>query len=117
MGNMLALAVIGIVVIIFYKWHMCKDNPVNFYDLFIDQKTGKIGGSEFRINVAFLVTSWALIFFTIKGTLTEWFIAAYLTAFVADRMFSRKISSTGVTTNDIKNAAPPGIGKSVDDTH
>jgi hypothetical protein len=107
-GDTFALSVIGIIFIIFYRWHTNEDTPINLWDLFIDQKSGKMGGSEFRINVAFLVTSWALIFLTIKGNLTEWYITAYLTAFVADRMFSRKASSIGVLTNDgkVKDTTP-----------
>lgn len=81
---------------LFNKAQKSKTSPIDFTDLFIDPKTGKMGGSEFRINAAFMVTSWALIYLTIKGTLTEWFIAAYLTAFVADRVFSRKYNYTGM---------------------
>jgi hypothetical protein len=99
-GNSLAMSAIGAVLTIFYSWQKNKTNPIDFTDLFIDEKSGKIGGSEFRINVAFLVTSWTLIFLVLKGTLTEWYLTAYLTAFVADRMFSRK------ATNDNKNATP-----------
>lgn len=101
LGDASALLVIGLIAIFFYQAHKSEKNSFYFPDLFLDQKTGKIGGSEFRINVAFMVTSWALIFLTLKGNLTEWFIAAYLTAFVADRMFSRKSNSGAIV--DAKN--------------
>lgn len=88
-GNIFAVLVILIFCSILYKIHKSEKNNINFADLFLDKRTGKIGGSEFRINTAFLASTWALVFLTIKGALTEWFFAGYLAAFVADRIFSR----------------------------
>ena len=92
LGDSIALSGIGAVLVIFYKWHKNNSSPIDFSDLFISSRTGKMGGSEFRINVAFLVTSWALIFMTVRGSLTEWYLMAYLAAFVTDRVLSRKNS-------------------------
>jgi hypothetical protein len=92
LGKYSALAVVVFIVYLFYDMHKSTKNNISLADLFLDPKTGKIGGSEFRLNTAFIVTSWALVYLTIKGTLTEWYIAAYLTAFVADRVYSRMSS-------------------------
>ena len=91
-GNFLAALVVIAIIIEFYRMHISDKNPINFVDLFLDKKTGKIGGSEFRLNTAFMATTWALIFLTLKGALTEWFLTAYLAAFVVDRIFSRNSS-------------------------
>ena len=118
LGNLLALLVVIIVVYIFHREQKSTTSPIDFVDLFLDPKTGKIGGSEFRINTAFMVTSWALIYFTLKGTLTEWYIAAYLTAFVADRVFSTKYTYTGMingASNDGKTSTTTAA-KSADDS-
>lgn len=105
-GNSLSLLAIGAIIIILYQIHHSPLNSISFTDLFLDKKTGKIGGSEFRINIAFIATTWALVFLTIKGNLTEWFIAAYLAAFVVDRAFSRKNidvkQNTGESTESTK---------------
>ena len=92
LGDSLALSSIGAVLVVFYKWHKNTSSPIDFSDLFISSKTGRMGGSEFRINLAFLLTSWALIFMTIRGALTEWYLTVYLAAFVTDRVLSRKNS-------------------------
>jgi hypothetical protein len=98
-GNMLATITVLTIIDVLYRIHVSTKNNIDFSDLLINSKTGKIGGSEFRVNIAFLATTWALIFLTLKGSLTEWYVAAYLTAFVADRVFSRS-SSIKDNTND-----------------
>ena len=89
LGSSLGLLVLAALGMTLYLVNRSDKNQIDFTDLFINKKTGKLGGSEFRINIAFLLTSWALVFLTIQGSLTEWFLGAYLAAFVADRMFSR----------------------------
>jgi hypothetical protein len=97
-GKCVALSAIGLVIVVLYVLHHDHTNPIRFEDLFINEKTGKLGGSEFRVNIAFIATTWVLIFLTIKGSLSEWYVVAYLTAFVADRALSRNS-----TTKDIPN--------------
>jgi hypothetical protein len=106
-GNVLATVVLGIIVIVLYRIHTSTKNNIDFTDLLVNPFTGKIGGSEFRINAAFLATTWALIFLTLKGSLTEWYLGAYLTAFVADRVFSRNSSIKETTNVSTKKAATP----------
>lgn len=103
LGKYSALAVVIFVVYLFYDMHKSTKNNISIADLFLDPKTGKIGGSEFRLNTAFITTSLALVYLTIKGTLTEWYIAAYLTAFVADRVHSRIINSNFNDRGKVEN--------------
>lgn len=99
-GHTLVLSLIGMVLINLYLMHRSPTSRISFEDLFIDSKTGRMGGSEFRLNTAFLASTLALLYLTLKGLLTEWFFMAYLAAFVFDRINSRKKD----LENDIKNA-------------
>lgn len=72
--------------------HKSKDCTFNITDLLVG-RDGKIEGSKFRMNLAFGITSWVLIYSSLHGTLTEWLFAGYLAAWVADRKFSRDIKS------------------------
>lgn len=101
-GYALAILAIGMVVTHLYLLNRNPVSRIYFEDLFINHKTGKMGGSEFRLNTAFLATTWALIFMVIKGNLTEWFFAAYLAAFVFDKFNSRQKESG----NDNKEGKP-----------
>jgi len=87
-GKVFSLLLIATMMIIFVKAHFNEKSPIDLKDMFIDQ-SGKIGGSQMRLNVAFLVTSWVLIFQTLNGSLSEWLFAGYLAAFVYDRASSR----------------------------
>lgn len=89
MGQVLALSVITSIVIAIYKLHTNKSNPFDLTDLFINPKTKRLDGSMLRINLAFFVTTWAIVFAMLNDHMTEWLFAAYLAAFVADRKFNR----------------------------
>lgn len=52
--------------------------------------TGKLSDSKVRLNIAFIVTSWAFIYLTMSDHLTEWYVTVFLTAWVTDRIFARK---------------------------
>lgn len=69
--------------------HNRKDNKFDLLDLFTDGKTGKVDGANARLNMAFIIMSWVLTQLTIEGKLTEWYITAYVGAWVVDKMFSR----------------------------
>jgi len=87
-GNVIALLVLVAAVIGFVRAVASSENDFSLLDLFTEG--GKLGGSKMRMNGAWLVSTWAFIYITLKGTLTEWYVAAYLTAFVFDRFNSRK---------------------------
>lgn len=76
-----------------YQLHLSNKNQLNMADLFLDSNTNRISGSKFRLNIAFLVATWVLVWLTVKDKLTEWYITAYLGAFVLDRFASRNSSA------------------------
>lgn len=88
-GNLFSLLLMATLVILFWKAHRDPNSPLNLSDLLTDS-TGKIGGSQMRLNLAFLLVSWVVVYSTIKGNLNEWLFGAYLAAFVFDRMNARK---------------------------
>jgi amino acid permease len=89
-------------VVIFWRANKNPKSPVNLTDLFLDHN-GKVGGSQMRLNMAFMFTSWALVYVTLQGQLTEWLVGAYLAAFVADRISSR--STTAAPTKESDNVS------------
>jgi hypothetical protein len=89
-GKVLSLLIIITMIGFFWKAHSDPNSKIDFSDLFIDQ-SGKIGGSQMRLNLAFGVSTWVIVFYTLNGTLSEWLFTAYLAAFVYDRVASRKL--------------------------
>ncbi len=67
----------------FNKTHPFSVVKLTFYD------GENVSASTARLNGAFLVTSWAFIWLTLSDKLTEWYVAAFLTAWVVDRVNSR----------------------------
>lgn len=99
-GNLFSILLMASLIIIFWKANRDPNSPLNFADLLTDS-TGKIGGSKMRLNLAFLLASWVVIYSTIKGNLSEWLYGAYIAAFVFDRMNARK-SETVATAEEGK---------------
>lgn len=87
-GNILAILVLVMAVIGFVRAVASKDNDLSLMDMFLEN--GKLGSSKMRLNGAWVVTTWAFIYITLSKNLTEWFVAAYLAAFVFDRLNARK---------------------------
>lgn len=94
LGQILALGVIVSLGIAIWKIHTNKENPVDLAELFIDNKTRLIDGSKLRMNLAFFVTSWVIVFATLNATVSEWMLGAYLAAWVTDRYNSRNANIT-----------------------
>lgn len=88
-GEIFSLLIIFCMIAVVVKWHFSKTSPINLADMFLDE-SGKIGSSKTRLNSAFIIASWAMIYMVVKGSLTEWYLAAYLAAFVYDRAQARK---------------------------
>jgi Ca2+/Na+ antiporter len=101
-GRIIALLVLVAAVTGFVRAVSNSKNDFNLLDLFVEG--GKLGGSKMRVNGAWLVSTWAFIYFTVDGKLTEWYVAAYLTAFVFDRFNSRKGVKEEVTEQLKKDA-------------
>ena len=71
-GQVLSLIVLLFITFSLYKIHTSKTNSLDMADLFVDHASGKINGSKLRMNLAFFVTSWVMIYSTLNATLTEW---------------------------------------------
>lgn len=66
-------------------------NPANKFDLseaFTDLN-GKTSMGRLAVFVALVVSTWALIALVMTGDLTEWFLSAYLGAFVVNGVASK----------------------------
>lgn len=100
-GKCFSLLLIVWMIIEFIKAQRDPKSPIDLNDLFIDS-SGKLGGSKMRLNMAFIVTTWVLIYYTLQGQLSEWLFGAYLAAFVYDR-----ISSRGATTSSPTSPTSP----------
>lgn len=98
LGQLLALGVIVSMGVAIWKIHTNKNNSVDLSELFLDRTTGKIEGSKLRMNLAFFVTSWVVVYVTLNGAMSEWLFAGYLAAWITDRKFSRDAT----ITQDIK---------------
>ena len=62
-----------------------------FYDqLFVD-RDGAASTSKLSHLVALLISSWAFVHLTLKGTLTEWYFLTYMTIWVLQRSYSKWI--------------------------
>lgn len=101
-GKVFSLLLIVWMILTFLKAHKDPKNAIDLNDLVIDG-SGKIGGSRMRLNLAFITCTWVLVYYTLQGQLSEWLFAAYIAAFVYDRMNSR----TNSPEEALPVAAPP----------
>lgn len=92
-GYFLSLVVAISIAVGIYKVHSNKNNPIDLADLFKDRRTGTVNGSKFRLNLAFLVTSWALVYSVLTSNAVEVVLTAYMAAWITDRYNSRKAST------------------------
>lgn len=97
-GKVFSLLLILWMLLAFWRANSDPKNAFNFSDLLSDNTTGKIGGSKMRLNLAFIICSWILLYYSLNGTLSEWLFAAYLGAFVYDRAASRSSEVTATVT-------------------
>lgn len=83
-----------------------SDDDLNLLDLLKDEETHKISSSKFRILITTIVVTWAFIYETMAGRLSEWLFFGYLAAFVTDRIMNRYISlkdNSDASTNIRRN--------------
>lgn len=67
-------------------------DTINLLDLMLDHDTHRLSDSKFRLNIAFILTSFVLIYLTLNGKLSEWYVTSFLGAWVIDRWGSRNAS-------------------------
>lgn len=106
--------VLCIVVSVYGIINVSKKNNINFSDLFLDDKTGKIGGSQFRVNTAFIISAIGLIYLLLTNDLTEYYYSIFIGAFVLDRAISRgsEILNGKTSTGNQDAGAGAGSGSS-----
>lgn len=83
-----------------------KYDTINLLDLMLDHDTHRLSDSKFRLNIAFLLTSFVLIYLTLNGKLTEWYVTSFLGAWVIDRWGSRNASVEYARSGVVPKAAP-----------
>ncbi len=93
-GKIMSLALMFSILVALYRMHTNKNNTFDLTELFIDVDTRRVSGSKVRMNLAFFVTSWVLVYATLKGSITEWLFAGYIAAWVLDRKFSRESTAS-----------------------
>jgi hypothetical protein len=111
--------VITIIVMLFIIRSLVRSpenggSKMSITNLFIDGN-GIISDSKFRMNIAFLTTTWVLTYLAISDTLTEWYLIGYLTAWVIDRANSRLSYSKRLSTKSRDLVDDPRDGYDLDD--
>lgn len=76
-NDALLLALICALLIVLGLWQR-KDDTFDLRWLLVDSKTNKVSLSKTGQLIALIVSSWALIFETRNGNLTEWLFMAYI---------------------------------------
>lgn len=71
------------------KAHFNKENEFDLIKLLAYDSDGKMSDSKARLNGAFVVMTWAFVFLTMQGKLTEWYALIYVAAWVTDRIAAR----------------------------
>ena len=97
MGFMLGLLCL-VAYRISYKASKNPDNKFNLGEAFTDA-TGKTSMGRLALFVALVVSTWALIALVMTDELTEWFLTAYLGAFVLNGVGSKMADKKNDTSN------------------
>ena len=86
--QVLFLLSVILMIIGMYMLDKSSKNTLKITDLFLDD-SGKIEGSKFRINFAFMIASIGLIYLLLTDCITEFYFSGYLMAFVIDRAVTK----------------------------
>lgn len=81
----LFFAVIGL---IYVKKHFTESDAFDFNKLFSDPLTA-------RLNIAFAVTTFILLYYTLQDHLSEWLYGGYIGAWVADKVLTKPGAGSG----------------------
>ena len=86
--GLLLLLLIVILAAVARNATKCHVNPFNLGQAFTDAN-GKNSMARLSVFVALVLSSWALVVLVVTESLTEWFFAAYLGAFVINGVGSK----------------------------
>jgi len=101
-GNVFALSMVLFVWIGLCRMSKNPENKFSLVDLFINHKTGFVDDSRFRTNVAFFLTSWAVIYGVLHGIDISMLLGVYGGLWIADRYNSRKASIEGGANKSVE---------------
>lgn len=79
-----ALILVVVMATLMVRINAAKSSTFFFDDMFLDDN-GKASTSKLSNLIALVLSSWAFVHLTLKGTLTESYFTAYMLAWVANR--------------------------------
>ena len=88
-------------------WRLNKSESSKFfYDQLFTEKDGTASTSKLSHIVALILSSWAFIHLTLKGTLSEWYFLTYMSVWVLQRSYSKWIDMKS-SEIDVKASEQP----------
>ena len=72
-------------------------HPVSLLQLVTDARSGRMSLGRVGQLVALIVSSWAFVWLTIAGTLTEWYYGTYMIAWAGARIADQLVQQRGAT--------------------
>jgi hypothetical protein len=96
------LFLIFILLFVLIKINGSKSSKFFYDDLFLDNE-GKASTSKLANLLALILSSWAFVYITIKGNLSETFFTAYMGIWVLNRAISKY---TDTSKSDQKSVDP-----------
>ena len=103
MNDALLLALICAMLIVLGLWQH-KADTFDLRWLLVDTKTNKVSLSKTGQLIALIVSSWALIYETRNGNLTEWLFGAYMISWAGANIANK-------VTEKYKSLEPPKESK------
>lgn len=92
LGAVLLVVALALVVVTRDPRH-----PVSLLQLVTDARSGRMSLGRVGQLVALIVSSWAFVWLTIAGTLTEWYYGTYMIAWAGARIADQLVQQRGAT--------------------
>jgi hypothetical protein len=106
-GDIISLLFILTLIRMFWIAHKSPKSIISLEDLFAEN--GHIGGSKMRINLGFLLIFWVIVFTTLKGTLQEWLVVAFIGILAWDRKNARETQPDILTQVEPPTTDKPAV--------
>lgn len=95
LGAVLLVVALALVVVTRDPRH-----PVSLLQLVTDARSGRMSLGRVGQLAALIVSSWAFVWLTIAGTLTEWYYGTYMIAWAGARIADQLVQQRGATGKD-----------------
>lgn len=95
LGAVLLVVALALVVVTRDPSH-----PVSLLQLVTDARSGRMSLGRVGQLAALIVSSWAFVWLTIAGTLTEWYYGTYMLAWAGARIADQLVQQRGATVRD-----------------